>query len=127
MGISQVYIQLDINNAFQSNSWETYGTRNRQLSLAYREVNDSLWLTTQSRIHHHTKLFIRFTVEYSYDYESKNKTIDGHSAVSSNELSDLHTTQTLANEVRWGTRFSGHRVATGMFAQVTPNRTSNGN
>ena len=38
------------------------------------------------------------------------------SADSSNELSDLHTTQSLASDVRWGARFSGHWVITSMFA-----------
>ena len=32
-----------------------------------------------------------------------------HSAASSNELLDLHTTQTQASKVRWGARFSGHQ------------------
>ena len=41
---------------------------------------------------------------------------DMHSADSSNELSDLHTTQTPAGDERWGAHFSGHWVATRMFA-----------
>ena len=31
-----------------------------------------------------------------------------HSAASSNDLLDTHTTQTQTNEVRWGACFSGH-------------------
>ena len=48
-----------------------------------------------------------------------------HSSDSSNELSDLLTTQTQASEVGCGARFNGHRVANSMFAYVTPKRTSN--
>ena len=39
-----------------------------------------------------------------------------HSAVSSNELSDIHTTQTQASEVRWGARVSSLWVVTSMFS-----------
>ena len=39
-----------------------------------------------------------------------------HSAVSSNELLDLHTTQTQSSKVSWGARFSGHWVVTSMFS-----------
>ena len=39
-----------------------------------------------------------------------------HCAVSSSEFLDPHTTQTQPSEVRWGARFSGHWVATSMFA-----------
>ena len=39
-----------------------------------------------------------------------------HSAASSNDLLDLHSTQTQTCEVRWGARFSGHWVVTSMFA-----------
>ena len=39
-----------------------------------------------------------------------------HSADNSNEFLDLHTTQITASEVGWGAPFSGHWVATSMFA-----------
>ena len=39
-----------------------------------------------------------------------------HSPDSSNELSDLHTTQTQASEIRWCARFSYHWMVTSMSA-----------
>ena len=47
-----------------------------------------------------------------------------HSAASSNELLDRHTTLTQITDVGWGARFSGHWVVTSMFVYVTPRRTS---
>ena len=47
-----------------------------------------------------------------------------HSVASSNELLDLHTTQTQASEVRRGACFSGHWMTTSIFAEVTPKSTS---
>ena len=51
--------------------------------------------------------------------------ITQHSADSSIELSDLHTTQTPASEVRWAARFSGHwiriRIRNRLIGECTGN------
>ena len=56
-----------------------------------------------------------FYLKYPLQFAYKDEIWGIHSAESSNELSDLHTTQSPGSEVKWGARSSGQWVAISMF------------